>query len=85
MPFLAPFQEIPKGQRFSTFGEALDSFLVSSAPAERFSRKDEDGYTWPFELPHGETVAQAIRREAERRIAAGTPRFTIVGEGDGEF
>jgi hypothetical protein len=75
-----------KGQKFSTFGEALNSFLVSSAPAERFSRKDADGYTWPFELRHGETVAQAIRREAERRIAAhGTPRFTIVYEGDVEF
>lgn len=75
-----------KSKKFSTFGEALDAFLVSSTPAHNFTFKDANGEPGPFELQQGDTVAQAIRREAERQIAQrGKPKI-ILGDGsDVEF
>lgn len=67
-----PRDEDPyNGPKYATFGEALAAFKVSDqAAAGKLIGKDPDtGKAWPFKIKSGMTVAQAIRAEAERKVA----------------
>jgi hypothetical protein len=62
----------PKG-RYATFGQAVEAFAVSTFPAlsAALVQKDDSGksHPWPFKMRQGESIKDALRREAERVVA----------------
>ena len=62
----------PKG-RYATFGQAVEAFAVSTFPAlsAALVQKDDSGksHPWPFKMRQGESIKEALRREAERVVA----------------
>ena len=77
------------GPKYDTFGAALASFKVSSAPAAgKLVGKTADGKPWPFKMKPGQTVAEAIAHEAERRVAEraeAKPAVSLAEGSDVEF
>jgi len=77
------------GPKYGTFGEALEAFKVSAAPASgKLVGRTADGKAWPFKMKAGLSVADAIAAEAARRVAEraeAKPAVTLSGEGDAEF
>jgi hypothetical protein len=68
------------GPKYSTFREALQSFMASPAPAHKFAM-ERDGEPWPFELNGDETLRDAILREATWQVA---PTGIVFEEGAGD-
>lgn len=73
------------GPKYSTFGEALAAFKVSTSPAAgKLVGKTADGKPWPFKMRSGLTVADAIATEAARRVAERAEAKPSVVLADGE-
>jgi len=92
---LPPKQKVAKdedpydGPNYSTFGDALAAFMVSTATAAgKLVSKTKDGKPWPFKIKAGATVSEAIYVEAARRIAEREAKLAgdePVEAGDVEF
>ena len=74
-----------KGGKYETFGDALAAFMESNAPAAKLTGKAVNGQPWPFKTHAGESVADALTREAQRRLderGEAKPSVTLAVEGD---
>ena len=73
------------GPKYATFGEALEAFKVSAAPAAgKLVGRTADGKPWPFKMKQGLSVADAIATEAARRVAERAEAKPTVVLADGE-
>jgi hypothetical protein len=73
------------GPKYTTFGEALAAFKVSTSPAAgKLVGKTADGKAWPFKMRQGLSVADAIATEAARRVAERAEAKPAVTLADGE-